>query len=133
MWKILLSTSRRLDRQSSGGNVLLSSNSMPGIKRAQYGSLHSEIAVFYKWLHLNYQYRRINMVVIRVNNNGDLLMSKPCNNCINRLQKLCKQYNIHINYIYYSDSTGNITREKFYRLINNDSKHISRRGRQHGW
>jgi hypothetical protein len=107
---------------------------MPGIRRAQYGSLHSEIAVFYKLLQLKYKYRRVNLTVIRVNNNGDLLMSKPCSNCIKKLYKLCEQYNIHINYIYYSNNVGSITREKFCRLINNNNQnHISRRGRQHLW
>ena len=106
---------------------------MPGIRRAQYGSLHSEIAVFYKWIQLNYKYRRVNLTVIRVNNDGKLMMSKPCVNCIIRLQKLCKQYNIHINYIYYSNNTNSISREKFYRLINDNINHVSRRGRQHTW
>ena len=56
------------------------------------------------------------MVVIRVNNNGDLTYSKPCCNCIYYL----KLYGI--KNVYYSDKNGEIVKEKMNDI---ESQHSS--------
>lgn len=60
---------------------------------------------------------RYSIVVLRVNNNGKLLNSKPCLHCLNILKLT------GLNKIYYSDSNGNINMEK---IKNMNTTHISR-------
>lgn len=60
------------------------------------------------------------MIVIRVNNSGKLMNSKPCDSCIYYL----KLYGI--KNIYYSDCSGEIIKEKINR-IESDHESIGHR------
>jgi hypothetical protein len=81
-----------------------------------------------RWINLNKikKNRKINMIVIRVNNNGDLLESYPCSQCITNLDILCKQYNINLNWIYYS-SKDSIHKLKFSTIIKSSYRHHPRK------
>lgn len=50
--------------------------------------------------------KKLEMVVIRVNNSGNLMNSKPCNSCLYYLKLF------GIKSIYYSDEHGEIVKEK---------------------
>ena len=60
-------------------------------------------SVFYE---ANIKNKKFNILVIRVNKNGDLCNSKPCMNCIKHMKKL------GINKIYYSTDDNDIMCEK---------------------
>lgn len=60
---------------------------------------------------------RYSIVVLRVNNDGKLLNSKPCFHCL-QILKISG-----LNKIYYSDSNGNINVEK---IKNMTTSHLSR-------
>ena len=106
--------------ESSGGKFLLGCNRM-----LPKNSLHAEMDVINKLINLNKikKNKKINMLVIRVNNNGDLLDSYPCAQCITNLNNLCKQYNINLNWIYYSGKDGCIHQLKFTAIINSSYRH----------
>lgn len=54
--------------------------------------------------------RKLEMFVIRVNNSGNLMNSKPCNSCLYYM----KLYGIKS--VYYSDEKGEIKKEKICDL-----------------
>jgi len=60
--------------------------------------------------------KKLEMVVIRVNKTGNLINSKPCNSCLYYL----KLYGVKS--VYYSDSNGEIIKEKINTL---ESEHCS--------
>lgn len=70
--------------------------------------------------------KTINLIVIRIDLNGNLKNSKPCFKCIEYLRKI-RGYKLR--YVYYSDDNGNILMEKFNDLLNSENKHVSRRFR----
>ena len=85
------------------------------IRRKTNPSTHAEIDVFKhlnKKLKLQKSLKKFSILVIRVNNSGNICYSKPCANCIRELQ----QY--QIKNIYYSDHNGNIKREKTKNIQN---------------
>jgi cytidine deaminase len=106
--------------ESSGGKFFLGYNKMSPKK-----SIHAEINVMTRWINLNtgIKNKKINMVIIRVNNNGNLLESYPCAQCIANLVKLCKQHNINLNWVYYSCKYGQIHKIKFSAIIKSTYRH----------
>lgn len=51
----------------------------------------------------------LNLVVFRTNNNGDkLMMSKPCQNCLNTIDFTLKRKNYNLKKIWYTDDIGKI-------------------------
>jgi len=48
--------------------------------------------------------KKVNLIVIRVNSNGELTCSKPCFNCSRLIRRNC----VFINKIYYSNWSGQI-------------------------
>lgn len=73
-------------------------------------SLHAEMDILQKMSK-----KKIitgDMIVIRINNQGNLCNSRPCKYCIYRLQKLS-----NIRFIYYSNKDGEIVREKLSQMI----------------
>ncbi len=54
--------------------------------------------------------KKIEIVVIRVNKNGELLNSKPCNSCLYYM----KLYGVKS--VYYSDENGDIIKEKINQI-----------------
>lgn len=66
------------------------------------------------------------LLVIRVDFNGNLRNSKPCSKCIEYLSKL-RTY--RIKNVYYSNENGDIIMVKFTDLLHSKDMHISRRFR----
>ena len=85
---------------------------------------HAEVAAK-KNLPLNYSNNKktLNLLVIRINKNGDLKNSKPCFKCITHLNRIP---GYKINKIYYSNENGQIIESKFNDLYFEDNKYISR-------
>ena len=53
----------------------------------------------------------INLIVFRTNNKGDsLLMSKPCQNCINTINSTLKYKNYKIKKFWYTNEKGQFIR-----------------------
>jgi hypothetical protein len=72
-----------------------------------------------------HKHQIISMVIIRINNSGTLKNSKPCYNCLMKLQKLYL-FGYNLCNIYYSDENGKIIKKKYIDLLNEQNKHISR-------
>lgn len=86
---------------------------------------HAEIDAM---LHLppnkKYNKKILDIIVIRVLKNGQIKNSKPCSKCLQHLNNI-KGYKI--KNVYYSTDDGNILVEKFSKLFNSETKHISKR------
>lgn len=54
--------------------------------------------------------KKLEIVVIRVNNNGQLLNSKPCNTCLYYMKLF------GVKTVYYSDENGDIIKEKINQI-----------------
>lgn len=65
----------------------------------------------------------VDLVILRLNKNGDIKMSKPCNKCIEHLSNV--HPSIIIKNVYYSTDDGFI-KVKFNSLLK-DKKYISTR------
>lgn len=68
-----------------------------------YFTTHAEIDAFAKLRHRE-DIGPVDILVVRINNKGELLLSKPCQHCMRVLKEM---YNI--NKIMYSESDGSIT------------------------
>jgi hypothetical protein len=68
--------------------------------------------------------KKIDLIVIRVDLNGQLRNSKPCSKCI---EHLCRLKKYKIQNVYYSDKDGNIIMERFSYFAKSGDMHISRR------
>ena len=51
---------------------------------------------------------KVNIVVIRVNNSGNLCSSQPCHKCVEYMKTVAIQKGYKIKKIFYSTSTGEI-------------------------
>jgi hypothetical protein len=51
---------------------------------------------------------KVNILVIRVNNTGNLCSSQPCHNCVDYMKTVAVNKGYKIKKIYYSTSTGDI-------------------------
>ena len=89
-----------------------------------HSSIHAEIDAYNKLIRGKYANARkikkekIDLIVIRINKNGELKQSRPCKHCIN---KLINMANYKIGKVYYSDENGNIVSETLTDLINNSN------------
>jgi len=54
--------------------------------------------------------KKLEIVVIRVNKNGELFNSNPCNTCLYYMKLYC------IKSVYYSDENGDIIKEKINQI-----------------
>ena len=102
------------------------------IKNAALKSIHAEDEAVNKFIRLNH-YRRIleshdkvDIFVTRINGNGMATYSRPCRNCLLRIQK-CK---LPINNIYYTDHDGSIRMEKFNLMIDSELTVMSKGDRK---
>lgn len=93
------------------GNIIYSSGINKYIKKVKdknnisyYKTIHAEINVFQNFPKK--KVKGMDIIVIRINKNLILKNSRPCNQCIDKLQK------IGIRNVYYSDDNGNIVCEK---------------------
>lgn len=119
------------------GNKILSkpSNNTPFImiKNINTGSLHAEVNAIVKYFGKsfyfnkdtvyfpdNYKKKKIDLVVIRINKNGDLCNARPCYKCLN-FMKL-----VNINKVYYSISSDKIISENVKNMISIQSSNLTR-------
>ncbi len=68
--------------------------------------IHAEMACLSKVKHKKYNMNEFSMIVIRVNNNGEVSNSRPCHNCCWHLGR----YNL--KKIYHSNAEGEIEKMK---------------------
>lgn len=95
-------------------------------------SIHAEDVAINKFIRLNH-YRRylkshntIDIFVTRINGEGNATYSRPCRNCLIRMQRC----NLHINNVYYTDHHGNIQMEKFHLMFNSELTVMSKGDRK---
>jgi len=71
-------------------------------------TIHAEMDAINKLrtLDKNNKLCKVNIIVIRVNNSGDLCSSKPCDKCMNYMKTIGVDKGYKINKIYYSTSSG---------------------------
>lgn len=67
----------------------------------------------------------VSILVIRINLEGGLSMSKPCFKCIEKMNDAHK-YGYRIKNVYYSTKEGNIVKTSLSKLTNEPDKHISK-------
>ena len=89
--------------------------------------IHAEHDAINKLQPLKYKKKLelINLLVIRVSKTNKIQSSKPCGNCIEKMQTLPIKNGYKIQYIYYSDSEGNIIKTSLESL-DSEEKHYSR-------
>ena len=73
--------------------------------------------------------RNITLIVIRIDNNGNLKNSKPCRKCLEYMSSTNKQRIHKIVNLYYSNENGNIEVTKLTKLMSSSNKHLSKRFR----
>lgn len=72
----------------------------------KFKSIHAEVDAINKLKKSN-KICKINIIIFRVNNSGtNLLMAKPCENCINYIKRELVYKNYKIHKCYYTDNTG---------------------------
>lgn len=86
---------------SAGINKFIKQSKKPMLRK----TIHAEINVFEHFPKKNIKGMVLDILVIRINKNHILKNSRPCNQCIEKLQK------IGIRKVYYSDDNGNIISE----------------------
>lgn len=103
-----------------------------GVKDVGYNSTkyHAEIDAFYRLDKKKFRSTTINLLVIRINKSGELCSSKPCEECIKTLHKLCLKYDIHLSKVYFSTETKTIIHSSFVDLIFDENKHITQKNRR---
>jgi hypothetical protein len=91
-------------------------------------SIHAEIDALNKYLKystvhginiLSKKHKRVHLLVIRINNDGELRESAPCYNCSSYIHQICIKKNIMLDKVIYSKSGGLfVTNFKQYKLTN---------------
>ena len=84
-------------------------------------SKHAEMDAMTKIKYHRNNPKCINMIVVRINKNGLLGESRPCQDCL----KMLEMSNFIIKYIYYSTAEGTIIKEKFSNMITSPNTYIS--------
>lgn len=85
-------------------------------------TLHAEIDAYTKIKNYKNVPKKMDLLVVRITNGGNLAESRPCFHCINILAKS----RLNIKNIYYSTSDRTIVCEKFVDLISSSKKYITR-------
>lgn len=88
---------------SSGFNEIRYHSKLHPKFKTWHNSLHAEQKAIITSKH---NLKRYSILVIRVNNNGEMLLARPCRNC----QKYLKY--VGIKKVYYSNNNGSITKER---------------------
>jgi deoxycytidylate deaminase len=72
--------------------------------------------------------KKINLMVIRYTNGGELCVSKPCSFCLEKMDYIASQKGYVIKKIYYS-GYREIIKNTFWELYLDPNKHIPKRDR----
>jgi len=113
-------------------NVIISDN-YPTFGK-QMPSIHAEHHAMIKFFRMNRYKDLINLkkcepvdfLVIRLNSLGNLGSSRPCKDCLIRLNRS----GLNIRYVYYSDNNGSIIKERFADMFDSPSTYISSGNKQ---
>lgn len=97
-------------------------------------SLHAEISALYSLENKMHRMKprnktKLDLMVVRVDDNKNLLLSRPCKQCLESLRKASIVLQINIKTIFYSANDGTIHSEKFKEMINSPLNIISRGNR----
>jgi len=85
-------------------------------------TLHAEIDAYTKIKNYKNVPKKMDLLVVRITNGGNLAESRPCFHCINILAKS----KLNIKNIYYSTSDRTIVCEKFVDLVSSTKKYVTR-------
>ena len=92
-----------------GHNRFILSEKLPNI--------HAEMAAIAKLhSHRRKKLESVQMCVLRVNGNGKLNNSKPCNHCVLSLNMITPMKGYRIENVFYSNETGGISKARFSDL-----------------
>jgi cytidine deaminase len=91
-------------------------------------SIHAEINAVMKLPSLprNKKLKKIDLLVIKVSKTGVLGSSKPCLNCLQKLNTIVITRGYHLVKIHFSTQGGEIKSKKFIELLYEDDPHISK-------
>ena len=119
----------RLVKQVGKSQIAIGINSDKSLYGNQYIKTHAEIAALQKLENMikNKKIKKLHMdlIVIRINQSGELRESGPCYHCTNKLRK---NKNIKLNKLYYSRHDGSVSCIKFSDWFKRDNIHVSK-----GW
>lgn len=106
-------------------------NYFPGINSSMNGTCHAEITSCKKLSKMTskLKMKSLDLYVLKVSKSGKLGISKPCYHCIKYLKKYTSLIGCNLRYVYYSNSNGNIIKERFVELLDSEQVHISRSNR----
>ncbi len=85
-------------------------------------SRHAEVDALLKIKNYRNNPKEVNILVVRINKNGNLEKSRPCKDCIRMMQ----MSNFVIKYIYYSTADGIIVKEKFSKMMDSSLTYTSK-------
>lgn len=96
--------------------------------RLEEGTIHAEENAIRKlpYLPRKSRLKRVDMLVIRTNREGNLGSSKPCANCISYIANKLPEKGYAIDRVYYSEAGGTIKGVPFTRLVEDTDVHVSR-------
>ncbi len=80
----------------------------------------------------NKSLQHIDIIVIRTSINRKLCNSKPCIKCLYDMYSYAPKKGYKICNVYYSNSQGEIVKDKLTNLIRSDNKHVTRYYRSKG-
>jgi hypothetical protein len=91
-------------------------------------SIHAEIDAVMKLptLPRNKKLKKIDILVIKVSKTGVLGSSKPCLDCLNKLNTYVVNRGYSLIKVHFSTQGGDIKSKKFIELLNEDNPHISK-------
>ena len=89
------------------------------IYKGTYATFHAEeVAISrLKARPRNKAVKAVNVCVIKTSSSGQLGMSKPCSHCVQKLSAELPLKGYTLKWVYYTDSKGEIQREKFSDLV----------------
>ena len=92
-------------------------------------STHAEIDAINKIFRWKNRPEKLDMIVVRLNHQGQLGESRPCYNCIKQIMKA----NIGIRNIYYSTADMTVQMERLDLMLNSPLTKTSTGYRRHEW
>ena len=95
--------------------------------------VHAEIDALNKLPFTNGKKKiNINLLVVRLSSNNKIQNSKPCNNCITKMNSLVVLKGYKLKHVYYSDNDENIIKSKLSSLEEEEDQHVSNFYRKKG-
>ena len=88
-------------------------------------STHAEMAALMKFNRMKNKPEELDLVVLRYTPSGYLAESRPCKNCLIRLNKSSDKFKYRIVDCYYSTKDRTIAKEKFPLMLDSEKTHTS--------